>query len=332
MNNKLKTLSIIIPNYNSGKLLLRCINSILKETSDDYEIVIVDDGSTDNSIQLLPDNAKIKVFRQENNGVSSARNKGLKNAKAKYIMFVDADDTLSPDWGKELAALRTGKADLVVYNYCNDCKKITIINQGKKYIADECSMYIEKSLKNPTKYMTVWGKFFKSTIIKNNSLKFDPDLRLGEDGQFVLQYLMKAQNIEERPTYMYHYQNNSNSVMRTFDRSKVKDYLFSLKETRKIIINQKSEKLNHWFSFYIAMHVNLMMVHQVFDVENKEAYRNKISLMKEIVENKIIYQALKDISPFECNSVRMLPILFIKLRLYFLAARMFIIRSKQNHN
>lgn len=332
--NKVKRsfLNIIIPNYNSGKLLSRCVNSILTEQNTDYHIIIVDDGSTDNSARRIESNSRITVVYQDNQGVAAARNKGINVSNADYLLFVDADDTLKTHWGEMLKVLNTQHSDLFIFNYFNNQKKVKVIDKEFHYSKTNISAFLEKSLKNPTKFMMTWGKVFKAKLIYNNSLKFNTNLRLAEDGDFLLRYLLLINDVREYPEYLYYYQNNPHSVMRTFDTNKVKDYLLALRTSQKVVSNQVDDQLTHWFSFYILMHLNIMMVHEVFDIDNQDSFGSKIKSMKKIISQPIISNALKNVSLNECNSVRMLPILLIKCRLYFIAAELFSIRSKQNHH
>lgn len=332
MSSKNETfLSIIIPNYNSGKLLRRCLESILVVNKDNYEVIVVDDGSTDNSLSLLPEDPHIRLIRQKNEGVASARNTGMNNADAEYLMFVDADDTLNKNWYSVCSRALAEDSDLVIFNYYSGHKLVELTAHRVNYKAGTTTSFVEKALKNPTKYMTVWGKMFKRQVVVENGLTFNQTLRLAEDGDFLLKYLFMVSKVEEVPDAFYHYQNNVQSVMHTFDNNKVQGYLVALSESRKTIAQQKNYRLEHWFSFYILMHLNVMLVHEVFDVDNSHAWKSKLGQLKRVLNQPIIQQALKDVKLTECNSIRTVPIMLLKLHMYSLAGALYTTRSKQNH-
>lgn len=324
-------LSFIIPNYNSGHLLKRCIMSIISSNSCNFEIIIVDDGSSDNSIDLVNglDN-RITIIRQKNMGVSTARNNGVAQASGDYIAFVDADDTLCNNWDRYVFEDINRKVDLVTFNYINNNSKISINNQNKLLENNESIQWKRQAIENPTKNLTVWGKLFSRTLIKKHYLSFDDHLRLAEDGDFMIQYLIVANKIYTSTHYFYHYQNNENSVMRTFDPHKVDDYLISLKATRNKIKNEDSLKAA--YKYYVLMHLNVMMVHEVFDIDNSKSYSQKINQLKQVMNIPIISSSLGEVSISECHSPRMVPILLLKLRLYKLAGLIYKMRSRHNHH
>lgn len=324
-------LSIIIPNYNSGKLLRRCLESILVATEGDYEIIVVDDGSTDKSLSFVPKDSHIKLIRQENKGVASARNIGIRNANAEYFMFVDADDTLDTEWYSTCKQFEVGNTDLVVFNYYSRGKLIKLTERETHYNSRILSSFIEKALKDPTRYMTVWGKLFKRQTIVENNLEFNCNLSLAEDGDFLLKYLFMISSIIEMPNVLYNYHSNGQSVMHTFDNHKVQGYLIALNESQKTIIDQKNQQVIHWFNFYILMHFNIMMVHEVFDIDNSQNWHAKLNELKQVLAKPIIRGAVKNIKLTECNALRMVPVLLLKLHLYSLAGILYVIRSRQNH-
>ena len=119
INNPL--LSIIIPVYNSERFLKECLDSVLSQSFSDFEVIVVDDGSTDSSIQIEEEYSKdsrFVIIRQSNAGQGAARNRALDIAKGKYITFLDSDDAMKPDFLKEtLSKIEDGKYDIVVTNY-----------------------------------------------------------------------------------------------------------------------------------------------------------------------------------------------------------------------
>lgn len=324
-------LSFVIPNYNSGNLLKRCVMSIIASDNTHFEIIVVDDGSSDKSIDLIKGlDSRITIIKQFNQGVAVARNNGLKNVSGDYVAFIDADDTLCKGWDHYVFKDIDRKVDLVIFNYLNNNSKYRINDKDKLYKNDDANDIKLRAIKNPTKYMTVWGKLFNRFVISQYHLEFDKHLRLAEDGDFMIQYLTIAKTIYISQHYFYHYQINDKSVMHTFDLHKVDDYLKSLNITYHKIDN--CQLLKSSYKYYILMHLNIMMVHEVFDIDNFNSYYQKIDQLKKIVKVPIINSALHDVKIKECNSPRMVPILLLKLRLYRLVGFVYKMRSYHNHN
>lgn len=325
-----KKLSIIIPNYNSGRLLQKCVESIVKSIDENIEVIIVDDGSNDDSINGVSNlSACIKIVKQSNQGVSKARNTGLKTAKGEYVMFVDADDTLNSNWLLHVRKEIKFKKDLVIFNYTKNGSPTKIVNESKSLNPSQINLYKNRMLQLPTLYLTVWGKLIKRSIIANSNLMFDERIKMAEDGDFMIQCLSHIQSISLDDFILYNYENNSDSVMRTFSNDKVENYLESLNITSKKISLNNS--LREGFKFYVLMHLNVMMVHEVFDVENDASYFEKRKELKKILKLNLMRNALSKINIKQCKYKQMIPIILLKLKLYDIAALSFYLRSIQNH-
>lgn len=180
--------SVIVPVYNVSQYLKRCIDSILSQSYGDFELLLVDDGSTDDSGIICDDYAKkdnrIKVFHKKNGGVSSARNKGIDEACGKYIIFVDSDDyifsnrlSIFANYAKELPDMITESGIVPADDkYC--FRKVNYIDY--KYI---------------TYVIIVWTSAFKKSIIDHNHIRFDESVSHGEDTYFILDYFQYIKSI-----------------------------------------------------------------------------------------------------------------------------------------
>lgn len=187
-------ISIIVPVYNAEYTINRCINSILNQTFYDWELLLIDDGSKDNSkcicdIYAAKDK-RIKVFHKENGGVSSARNLGLDNAKGKWITFIDSDDCI---YENIFNLISSHDEDLLIFNYDIDYNGII---QGGESIPHYYNSYPIKTILNKYIYIellrTPWSKFFKRHLI--NTLRFDTRIAIGEDSLFVLKYFQRCKS------------------------------------------------------------------------------------------------------------------------------------------
>ena len=211
-------ISIIVPVYNAEKYLSECIQSILSQSYQDYEAILVDDGSTDMSGEICEQYAKtdkrVKAFHKQNGGVSSARNLGITEAIGKYITFVDADDYLAPNYLLELVAendvfdLVVGGATIIdnnneciCKNECND----TIIRSKADFV------FFFPELDESVVFDAPWNKLFRTSIIKRNAICFDENFSYGEDKLFVLSYMKHVESIHVIPTCSYYYRDNGNN-------------------------------------------------------------------------------------------------------------------------
>ena len=199
-------ISIIIPVYNSEKTLKRCVDSILNQTFRDWELFLIDDGSTDESGKMCDQYAvideRIKVFHKENGGVSSARNMGLDYAIGEWITFVDSDDSLT-DYAFEFDWKNINE-DLILFpfyfNYRNGSSELFSLRTSG--IINSLIPFYEKEFTQLI-FRVPWSKLYRKKLIGN--LRFDEKIKCGEDTLFVVNYLknVKKCNIQERPLYIF---------------------------------------------------------------------------------------------------------------------------------
>lgn len=199
-------ISIIIPIYNAGHLLHRCIDSILTQIYKDWELVLVDDGSTDDSGDICEYNAmqdsRIRVLHKTNGGVSSARNMGLDNAKGERICFIDADDYISEDY---LASMAYSEADLVVCGF-RSSEGITYKPERCYLDSNQIGYQLKELLINDYSLFVPWIKLIKKEIIDTYNIRFDTKLKLSEDTMFVYDYLSHCKTIEYVSNTSYFYE------------------------------------------------------------------------------------------------------------------------------
>lgn len=188
----MRKISVIVPIYNSESTLIKCIDSILTQTFVDFELLLVDDGSTDNSGFICNEyevkDSRVRIFHQPNKGVSSARNVGIENAQGEWIAFCDADDYVLPDW-LDIFIKNSTKSDLIVQGYITD--KCTIPT-GVNYIGNAQGAFMALAQYSIIGY--IWIKLFRRDIIRRNNLRFREDSIFREDEEFVLRYLNVIEN------------------------------------------------------------------------------------------------------------------------------------------
>lgn len=204
--------SVIIPVYNARESLKRCVDSARKQTHSNLEILLVDDGSTDDSLELCLEyeaqDERIRVIHQENRGVASARNAALKQARGHYIQFIDSDDHVREEWTETLLkAVQKHHADLGVCSYYEVTEQGTAKTRFDFDGTYGRSEYLEKMMGDPTDYYygVLWNKMYRRSIIQKHSLQFEEKQQLGEDFIFNLQYLVFTEQLTmcEAPLYYY---------------------------------------------------------------------------------------------------------------------------------
>lgn len=212
-------ISIIIPVYNAENTLNRCLDSIVNQEYKNYEVILINDGSTDNSKQILDEYkdkyTNIIVKHKINEGVSSARNMGLEIASGEYIMFADSDDFLSKDCLKTLInEINSKNIDLITSSFFEIYPEGNIVEHnilknsytGLKIINNLPDYYFIEGFIHPC-----WGKLYKRKIIINNNIKFEKQ-SLSEDTVFNIEYLKYCKNIgflNEKLYYYYRYTENN---------------------------------------------------------------------------------------------------------------------------
>lgn len=233
--------SIIVPVYNVERYISRCIDSILKQTIQDFELILIDDGSPDNSGNICDEYAqldnRIVVVHQENKGVSAARNKGLDIAKGKYIVFVDSDDEVTSDY---LECMDNSDADLVI----SGVKKIG--SNGKVqhclaystlYINDIENSTISKMISDKS-INFIYAKRYKKKIIDLENISFPNDMELAEDTLFCAKYTCACQTIEYVDAVSYVYYKYNVGTLSSFDSQ----FMLKMEIANKRILKVLSEK------------------------------------------------------------------------------------------
>ncbi len=249
-------ISVIIPVYNVAKYLDQCIESIINQSYSYFECILVDDGSTDGSGDICDTwaekDSRIKVYHQENQGVSATRNFGIKKAKGEYIYFIDADDIINQNIFNNIPA-----SDLILGSYeivYND--HIIKKEHSKNYLV---SNYALSFLKEDIKACI--GSFIvnKRILIKNNII-FNPTYKYGEDLEFILKVIMASQSIIISDDTFVKYIQHSNNTMNTYSLSRY-DVFFSRLE----LIQFAQEKNNTQVVGYLS---DFSLIESIIEVTN----------------------------------------------------------------
>lgn len=201
--------SVIIPVYNAKETLRRCLDSLVRQQFSDYELLLINDGSTDGSDAICREYAStyscVRYFAKENGGVSSARNLGLEQAKGEYILFVDSDDYVSEDYFALLShTLESNAVDLLMFGYRNFGGASTEWDTGvfceetESGVAKRISFAVCQYL-----FSSLLSKAFKRQIIERDNIRFSNDLAIGEDQAFIFTYAMHIRSIGSIEDHLY---------------------------------------------------------------------------------------------------------------------------------
>ena len=213
-------LSIILPVFNGEAFIRRTIQSVLEQELDAWELIVVNDGSTDQSEAIIAEfcalDARITKISQENRGLSAARNAGYLKATGKYIVFLDADDYVEPNYYKELvASTEESGADFIVSGYIRDFIQangkikscpvhfnkqfLSIENDREKFVDSYSQMHFYNV------YIHVWNKFYRHDFLLKHGIVFDESLRYAEDVPYNIECLKYANSIQFLDMAGYHY-------------------------------------------------------------------------------------------------------------------------------
>ena len=341
--------SVIVPVFNVEKYLRKCVDSIINQTLEDIEIILVDDGSPDNCPQICDEYAekdsRIKVIHQQNSGQSKARNVGMEVAKGEYIGFVDSDDYIESDMYECLYNIAVNNNVDVVSSACyrnigdiqsilgfSFIKNTIIIKEHIKELVCNC-------MTNKVIWFT-WKSIFRKKMLVDNGIKFPDGINYGEDPIFNLDAYMNSDKIYyfDKPLYHYVFRENSTCTVKyknNFSEKLQKKYLSIIDRFKKYNIEEyemsmfthcmrshipsllKNEK-NHKCSLKIKI-AELMQIRNSVNVD--EAFRN-ISIMKIVnfskPENLILF--LKNIKRFILHIPMLIKVFLLKHKLYFILA------------
>lgn len=290
-------ISVIVPVYNTEKYLPRCLDSLVNQTYKDIEIICINDGSKDNSLNVLNDYAKkdkrIKVINQENQGVSCARNAGIDKSKGKYISFIDSDDYVDLDMYETLInSLKDKEYDILAFGYdlvdpkTGESKKGSDIQNG---IFDACEF-----LDFNYNLQGVVNTLYKKSIIDENRLRFTPSVSYGEDILFRQMYILKVEKMKMMNRVFYHYVYDDEAAKQKYTNDKI---ISSAIERGKAILKFcSSNKITNKYKWALGYSIDLM---HGYILQGKKRGLNiqqyTIDALK-VINNKEFEKTLKEVS------------------------------------
>lgn len=291
-------LSIIIPAYNCEKYIDECIKSIIKQKKDFIEIIIINDGSTDRTLEKCEEFSKkfqnVKVINQENKGVSYTRNIGVRNSNGKYIMFLDSDDHLEENSLENIQELLSDNIDVLRYSYVikNKNKYKKIIFKEEEFNLYNSSKDFFKIFFQKTNQNMIWAQVIRKDLLKN--ISFNQDIFYGEDLLFNYQLYSKCKYIKYTDKILYIYKENADSITRNYNNNKVKCKIDNLIYVfNKIMSEYKDRDLKKIIGNKFIEEIIPQIMMLTFD---KKVNKKEVMFqLEEIIKNDIFNEVFQDI-------------------------------------
>ncbi len=337
---KTMLITVIIPVYNAEKFLDRAIGSVLNQTYRNIELILVNDGSTDNSERICKEymfaDKRVKLLSQKNSGPAAARNTGINNATGTFAYFLDADDFIERNALEVLISNCQSKPDLVMGNFSKLVNNKDIGRQRVSFQVDDNQFseslkvlhkpdiiaYVRNFLRHPSNHLIsyCWGRLYKLSIIKSNNILSNENMRLFEDFVFNMEYLTHTKDVVfvNVPLYVYVMHDthvsasmsivNANSLLHDMNIFKLKTSEFLSRHNDIINNTDIKREIGHALIHYVI--IFLVRSCRQINSENRKMIFNEIT---KLVNAPILKESLPYYSPSKGNS-RVLPIL-MKLKL-----------------
>lgn len=317
--------SVIIPVYNSENFLNFCIESVLRQTYRKFELILVDDGSSDRSYEILEyyqkKDARIKIIKKLNEGQLKARLDGIKVSKGDYILFLDSDDY----WKENLLErvnqnILKNKSDVVVFDFA--VVENSRIVKNNKYFTNTSEKVINKSdyllqWAKDTNLNAVWTKAFRKAVFSWDLSSKKYDIKSGEDLLMNIPLIQNANTITYLPESLYYYRSNPDGVSSNFRKEKIKDLLISRGEFHSFLNSYNSSDVNKSATIstftIIAGTVSALLQTNI---------KNKKQLLTIITESEL-YKQLDKTTINELSSIRLLILLKLLNRRQFMLLTLF---------
>lgn len=306
-------ISIIIPVYNAQRYLHRCLQSIISQTYQNFEVILVNDGSTDDSYQVCQEftnnDKRITVITQTNSGASSARNRGIEIAKGKWITFVDADDYVEKNYLECLCENITDEKALIIQGL----KQVNIKGEEIKKIEFENTILKKTEIKKAFdekeifEYGYTVAKLYNREIINKYHIRFNEQISYSEDMLFMLEYILNSNIIKFIGGANYNYITDISNLSQRYNSFESEYLLF----TEYIKINQAIANKWGFAPSYKSQRCGaLMLMRSIYCLYKKVKYgrRERISIIKDVKQKYSLY--IKEYYTPQITFLKVLKVIF----------------------
>lgn len=299
--------SVIIPIYNAEPYLRRCLDSVLSSTYREFELILVNDGSTDSSPAICEGYAardsRVTLISQENRGASAARNRGLEVCRGEWVVFVDADDLISPDFLGLVAREEYQDQDLLLFDFARteeeliaphpapetrrfgpeDVPELLRCLLGRRQLAEDGNLNL----------LSPCGKAYRRALLMQHAIRFDTGLPYGEDQVFNAEYLTRTVLCAYLPVPVYYYNIRSSSSSHRFN-PRLPDALTALLDKIQAILEAGHlfSAVEKEFYFNALQNLSYILVWSVFSPDSTNSPHKRIQLCRMLRENKFCDKAM----------------------------------------
>lgn len=304
-------ISVIVPVYNVEKYLKQCVDSILEQTFNDYELILVDDGSKDSSPQICDDyatqNEHVYTIHQPNGGQVKARITGLEKATGEYVFFVDSDDWIEPNALEIVSrSAKDNNADIITFDsyFCyTDNHKLPVGQSVPSGVFNKQQM-IEKIYPKMIYsgrffyfgiYAAMWNKVFRRSLLYPNIINVDPRLRIGEDGVTTFASFLDAKKICVLGTYhLYNYRDNNASITKTYCPNQFDNARLLIRTLQDINKKKNVFDLSSQIDYYLMYNVYSIFIEE-FYYRYKKSFLDRFRYLSEISRNSFVQETIQKI-------------------------------------
>lgn len=307
-------ISVIIPVYNTESYLRRCIDSVLSSVYQDFELLLIDDGSGDNSFQICREystrDKRIKVIAQEHQGVSAARNRGICESSGEWIVFVDSDDFISCDFLDTVVQKKYEEQDLLIFDFSSANKKPELEKKKEdgnwkfsdiQYIENENLYLMEKLLRSQqlekngcTDLRSPWAKAYRRRVIEQYSVCFPTELSMGEDQIFQIEYQMRTKCCTYIRKPVYFVETRPDSVTQCFQENLLEQYQVFEEQLKSVLEKHGCYTLLEE-AYYDTVLSNMkgILVMSIFHPDSFRADRDTYGLCQRMQEDRRFREAVE---------------------------------------
>ncbi len=287
--------SVVVPVYNVEKYLKECVDSILSQTFEDFELILVNDGSKDSSPAICDEYAKkdrrVKVIHKENGGLSDARNVGTKSAVGEYVIYIDSDDYVREnDFLQSIYDKAKNGTEIICYKFSKyfentDTFGSCQFNFPELSENDTLAEKIIKIVKNDAFYCSAWSKSIKLSLLKENNIEFEKGL-LGEDQEWYYHVLLVAQSIDGIDKDYIVYRQRANSITSSWKIKNLTDCIYLIEKWNKGIneADISDEYKNALYNSLAKLYCNLLIGYTNFNNAEKKQYLSQIKKLSHLLK------------------------------------------------
>lgn len=323
-----KKISIIVPIYNTDReQLLKCVDSLTFQTYSDLEILLINDGSDiyiENLCKKIAQrDERIKYYKKNNGGVSSARNFGVTKATGNYIMFIDADDWIEEKCCESIGKYIQDDYDIIAFSYIKEYENHSERVKIFEYDIINGQMNNKENLYVMSILGTSWMKLYKRDVIKN--ITFDETLKNAEDVEYNFRVFENVNKFCFINKNYYHYRIQTKSSVRKFNKNMIENYENTINKINNTIARSNNTNSENAYYSFLAITYLMICLNYIFNSENEE--KNKRKILKNISNKNYFKKLFKNIKKVKLPITRKLPIYFGKYKMYFLV--FLVVRIKQ---